>query len=87
VSGFVIPASARELEPVVDLGKCRAQCPDQWTIECELQDGHDGQHRNNMVVFQLPQPVYVGGQLADTTTETEHWQGGEVRLSWQEPTL
>jgi hypothetical protein len=76
---FEIPQAALE-QAAADPRKCDSQAPDQWTVECQLQHGHDGPHRNNMVVWTLPQPVYVGGVLADTTVESERWQGGRVLL-------
>lgn len=83
---FAIPASAQH-EAATGRRKCRAQCPDQWTVECELDEGHDGLHRNNAVVFHWPIQVLVDGVEPDLTIESDHWQGGEVRLSWQEPVL
>lgn len=74
---FQIPASALPPAPT----GCPSTAPDNWTVGCELEPGHDGLHRNNMVTWSEPQIVFVGGEEPDLTVDTDHWQGGEVVLS------
>jgi hypothetical protein len=56
-------------------------------IPCELEAGHAGVHRNGPLLWHEPPLVIVDGLEPDLATETDHWQGGQVRLSWQEPAL
>jgi hypothetical protein len=56
-------------------------------IRCEQTPGHQGRHTNGLLVWHEPPLILVDGHPPDTTTETEHWQNGEVRFSWQEPAL
>lgn len=67
--------------------RCAATAPDLWTVECELEPGHDGPHANGGTRWRQPQIVTVGGEIPDLETETEHWQDGDVRFSWEEPAL
>jgi hypothetical protein len=73
VSVFAIPESAIERPAPVDPAKCRAQAPDLWTVECQLDHGHDGPHRNN-------QTLWHDQTTPDLHVETERWQNGRVLL-------
>lgn len=81
MSQFVAPASVRAQTENV----CSATIDGK--IRCELgpHDGHT--HRNGPLLWHEPPLVIIDGREPDLDTETEHWQGGQVRLSWQEPVL
>lgn len=72
MSAFAIPESARVAIAAVP-APCRAQAPDLWTVECQLEDDHDGPHRNNMTLWA--EQITAGLDI-----ETERWQNGRVPL-------
>lgn len=63
-------------EERLSITRCAATAPDLWTVGCQLDLGHDGAHRNN-------QTIWNDDQQPDLDRETEHWQGGRVRFSWE----
>lgn len=68
--------------------RCSASAPDLWTVRCQLEQGHEGRCRSNMVRWLNPQRVYVGGEPVDLSRESEAWVGGQVLLSHErEPDL
>jgi hypothetical protein len=56
-------------------------------IRCEQAPDHDGRHTNGLLSWHEPPLILVDGVEPDLAVESEHWQNGEVRLSWQEPRL
>lgn len=68
-------------------GKCASTAPDDWTVGCRLPAGHDGQHRANMVVWDEPQRIFIGGVEHNPDTASDRFVDGRVRLSWEEPAL
>lgn len=52
-------------------------------IQCEQTPGHLGRHSNGLLLWHEPPLVIVDGKEPDLTIETEHWQGGRVRFSWE----
>lgn len=54
-------------------------------ITCELADGHHGRHTNGLLVWHEPPLILINGQPPELDRETDHWVGGQVRLSHERP--
>ena len=64
---------------------CPSTAHDDHRVHCQLEAGHEGLHRNNMVVWRDPQLLLVGGEPPDLTRESEAWVGGQVLLERERP--
>lgn len=56
-------------------------------VSCELNRGHDGLHRVGTLTWHDPNRILVGGVEPDLAADSDHWVGGDVVLSTDEPLL
>lgn len=61
--------------------RCASTAPDDYRVGCELSAGHEGMHRSNMVVWNEPLVLFVGGEPPDLNSDSEAWVDGQVRLA------
>jgi hypothetical protein len=56
-------------------------------VQCELETGHDGPHSssNGALRWHDPPLLLIDGKPPELEQDSEHWVGGEIRFSWQEP--